>query len=259
MKIFHVLYSAPPLVPFAIGVSIGNSRACTTWPKAWRSDNKIVWICWIRENSCIEGGCCCNFYRERGLRKVSFFFLFFSFFFPFFFLFFSSPFLICRSVLAPFFIFFFLLIMLVTSRKRERANYKYDLFISSCAKTAVEMLARLRSGYSLDSEYLRVQDRFRLEDGVFVLLEEEKQQQQQQGSSQRRTSTSTTSRTVPDAPTQEAIQREYLELIKWSNMPIDPQLLGEKGQQQQQQQRKDQQEQRQQERHEQPEQQQKPG
>lgn len=30
MKIFHVLYSAPPLVPFAIGVSIGSSRACTT-------------------------------------------------------------------------------------------------------------------------------------------------------------------------------------------------------------------------------------
>lgn len=119
------------------------------------------------------------------------------------------------------------------------------------------MLARLRSGYSLDSEYLRVQDRFRLEDGVFVLLGEEEKQQQQQGSSQRRTSTSTTSRTVPDAPTQEAIQREYLELIKWSNMPIDPQLLGEKGQQQQQQQRKDQQE-RQQERHEQPEQQQQP-
>lgn len=129
------------------------------------------------------------------------------------------------------------------------------------------MLARLRSGYSLDSEYLRVQDRFRLEDGVFVLLGEEKQQQQ--GSSQQqqqqqhqavqpssRTSTTTTSRTVPDAPTQEAIQREYLELIKWSNMPIDPQLLGEKGQQQQQ--RKDQQQQRQQERHEQPEQQQKP-
>lgn len=26
----HVLYSAPPLVPFAIGVSIGSSRACTT-------------------------------------------------------------------------------------------------------------------------------------------------------------------------------------------------------------------------------------
>lgn len=144
-------------------------------------------------------------------------------------------------------------------RERERANHKYDLFFSSCAKTAVEMLARLRSGYSLDSEYLRVQDRFRLEDGVFVLLGEEQQQQQQQGSSQRRTSTTTntTSRTVPDAPTQEAIQREYLELIKWSNMPIDPQLLGEKGQQQQQQ-RKDQQE-RQQERHEQPEQQQKPG
>ncbi|EMF15565.1 uncharacterized protein SEPMUDRAFT_147409 [Sphaerulina musiva SO2202] len=125
---------------------------------------------------------------------------------------------------------------------------------------AVEMLARLRSGYSLDSEYLRVQDRFRLQDGVFVLLEEEKQQQQQQqqGSSQRRTSTTTTSRTVPDAPTQEAIQREYLELIKWSNMPIDPQLLGEKGQQQQQQQRKDQQERQQEERHEQPEQQQQP-
>lgn len=118
------------------------------------------------------------------------------------------------------------------------------------------MLARLRSGYSLDSEYLRVQDRFRLEDGVFVLLGEEKQQQQQQGSSQRRTSSTTTSRTVPDAPTQEAIQREYLELIKWSNMPIDPQLLGEKGEQQQQ--RKDQQQQRQQERHEQSEQQQKP-
>lgn len=120
------------------------------------------------------------------------------------------------------------------------------------------MLARLRSGYSLDSEYLRVQDRFRLEDGVFVLLGEEAQQQQ--GSSQRRTSTTTTSRTVPDAPTQEAIQREYLELIKWSNMPIDPQLLGEKGQQQQQQQqRKDEQERQQEERHEQPEQQQKPG
>lgn len=30
MKIFHVLYSAPPLVPFAIDVSIGSSRACTT-------------------------------------------------------------------------------------------------------------------------------------------------------------------------------------------------------------------------------------
>lgn len=139
-------------------------------------------------------------------------------------------------------------------------------FFSSDAKTAVEMLARLRSGYSLDSEYLRVQDRFRLEDGVFVLLGEE---QQQQGSSQqqqqkhqvvqpssRTSTTNTTSRTVPDAPTQEAIQREYLELIKWSNMPIDPQLLGEKGQQQQQ--RKDQQQERQQERHEQPEQQQKP-
>lgn len=130
------------------------------------------------------------------------------------------------------------------------------------------MLARLRSGYSLDSEYLRVQDRFRLEDGVFVLLGEEKQQQQ--GSSQqqqqkhqvaqpssRTSTTNTTSRTVPDAPTQEAIQREYLELIKWSNMPIDPQLLGEKGQQQQQQ-RKDQQERQQEEWHEQPEQQQQP-
>lgn len=29
-KFVHLLYSAPPLVPFAIGVSIGNSRACTT-------------------------------------------------------------------------------------------------------------------------------------------------------------------------------------------------------------------------------------
>lgn len=156
--------------------------------------------------------------------------------------------------------------LFVRERERERANYKYDLFSSSCAKTAVEMLARLRSGYSLDSEYLRVRDRFRGEDGVFVLLGEEKQQQ---GSSQQQqqkhpvvqpssrtstTSTSTTSsssRIVPGAPTHEAIQREYLELIKWRNMPIDPQLLGGRGQQQQQQQqqRKDQQ----QERHERPE------
>lgn len=189
--------------------------------------------------------------------------------FSFFFFFFSSPFLIyifvSRTFFFFFFSFFFFLIILVENfslfvRERERewlANHKYDYF--SCAQTAVEMLARLRSGYSLDSEYLRVQDRFRLEDGVFVLLGDEKQQQQQ-GSSQRRTSTTTTtSRTVPDAPTQEAIQREYLELIKWSNMPIDPQLLGEKGQQQQQQQqRKDQQERQQEERHEQPEQQQQP-
>lgn len=29
-KFVHLLYSAPPLVPFAIGVSTGNSRACTT-------------------------------------------------------------------------------------------------------------------------------------------------------------------------------------------------------------------------------------
>lgn len=29
-KNFHLLYSAPPLVPFAIDVSIGSSRACTT-------------------------------------------------------------------------------------------------------------------------------------------------------------------------------------------------------------------------------------
>ena len=95
------------------------------------------------------------------------------------------------------------------------------------------MLARLRSGFSLDSEYLRVQDRFRLEDGIFVFQEfdevgssssvssrQQQQQQQQQN--------------LVDRVAQEASQREYAELIRWSNTNIDPQLL-ERDQQQQQQ------------------------
>ena len=93
------------------------------------------------------------------------------------------------------------------------------------------MLARLRSGFSLDSEYLRVQDRFRLEDGIFVFQEfdelgssssaSSRQQHQQQ-------------QNLVDRVAQEASQREYAELIRWSNTNIDPQLL-ERDQQQQQQ------------------------
>ena len=94
------------------------------------------------------------------------------------------------------------------------------------------MLARLRSGFSLDSEYHRVQDRFRLEDGIFVFQEfdevgssssaSSRQQQQQQ------------QQNLVDRVAQEASQREYAELIRWSNTNIDPQLL-ERDQQQQQQ------------------------
>lgn len=94
--------------------------------------------------------------------------------------------------------------------------------------TAVEMLARLRSGFSLDSEYLRVQDRFRLEDGIFVFQEvgegpssSSRQQREQQN--------------IVDSVAQEASQREYAELIRWSNTNIDPQLLEGDQQQQQQQ------------------------
>lgn len=92
------------------------------------------------------------------------------------------------------------------------------------------MLARLRSGFSLDSEYLRVQDRFRPEDGTFLLLE---QQELSRGSSQHAESSR---QNIVDNAAQEALQREYAELISWNNTNIDPQLLERDQQQQQQQQ-----------------------
>ena len=89
------------------------------------------------------------------------------------------------------------------------------------------MLARLRSGFSLDSEYLRVQDRFRLEDGIFVFQEFDEVGSSSSVSSRQQ-------HNLVDRVAQEASQREYAELIRWSNTNIDPQLL-ERDQQQQQQ------------------------
>lgn len=96
---------------------------------------------------------------------------------------------------------------------------------------AIEMLARLRSGFSLDSEYVRVQDRFRFEDGVFVL-----QQQQEFGGQGSSHQARTRHSNIVDHAAEEASQREYAELIRWSNTNIDPQLL-ERDQRQREQQR----------------------